>query len=378
MHKFEKFISFDKFEQIKEKTYTKNISKKQFSALLNISDTVALNIQKKTDNTTGEILLISDLKRTSERVLKTSKKDAMILAHEFNVGLRLSDFNIKHITQVYFFITGRFEFNVNIKSLIVMEHAQGNTISSFINKLTINDIRIYHRHLMMIIAYIQSRIPYTHYDLHSGNVLVEYSPNIEKEYSYSCFGKDYSIVSKFGIKLIDYETNYIEGLSDERVNLDAMKIYCGMVPNVFDPFYDLAFVGNLYFWTLNIYDIQFANMLNMNSFVPYSPYSKIEDYKINGFFIGREKNPDWRDILLYEFDFITNTYYTSRESCPKTVKEFLSDVILSPPKSPNELFKLKKLYGSVIKYNKEKNIRNRKYSGQMIFEYFMLITLALI
>jgi len=329
--------------------------------------------------TNDEVEIYRVVIRGEVYILKRKKESCL---HEFLVGSGLKHENTIQ-TIANYQNQGHFD--------LILEVAVGIPYSELLEKLSLFEKNLFIRHLSLIICDIQGKIKFTHYDLHTKNIIVHM--NTPQLYTYTCFGKVYPLISPFQIKLIDYESSYLEGVRDTWVTINNSSVMCGMVPSVFDDFFDLAFVVTWHLYDTKTVSTKVNQLLLQNSFIPYDPDLELPERWDKSSFLGREYNPNWERVLYTSTDFITDYYYNTPVPINMTIDDFLDKVLIvfgkeiniSPYTSQgqvdisihvnqnedsvkNLLLRYRRDYGGVIKFQKERNIKRRTVSPKMLLE----------
>lgn len=203
----------------------------------------------------------------AEIIIKLKNHYIFSLYHEYHVSRLLEDL-----------IGSNFDLTVHSLAVfqseppcLLMEQIEGETLNSLFGTLTFEEREEIFHHLLLIIAHIQGIVPFTHNDLHPGNVVVIRTE--PRTYNYICYGVSRSIVSKYKLKLIDFDLSYIAGCPPEMMVLSASAIKSGIAPNIFDDFADYAFCITWYTCLCRIYNAKLIKMLEENGFIAFD-YTK--------------------------------------------------------------------------------------------------------
>ncbi len=212
----------------------------------------------------GEVYLTSD--NDKKYVLKKRDICSKCLRHEFSIGSKLNTLNNIHLVRYIAYIP-----HVDGSSFVLMEYAEGTPLASLYKNLPPIDTIFIFYHIILILADLQGKIKFTHYDLHMDNIIVKVG--INRRYAYKCFGKEYKILSPYEIKIIDFGNAYCEGVKDDWVDVNVPSIVHGMIPSVYDDFYDICYITSILFDMLDIPDMEYiadrdriSNLQEKNSF----------------------------------------------------------------------------------------------------------------
>lgn len=217
------------------------------------------------------------------------------------------------------------------------------------------------------------------------------------EYTYNCYGVMLNITSPFIIKIIDYGVSHVQNVDDGWVESNPNIVLNGGVSNVYDDFFDLSLVTTLYFLNEETVNEDINNILQKNSFTPYT--GSVND---GLYYVGREYNPDWYNIVTEIFSPITDKYYNNPIAITKSVDGFVIEVLTdfskdfkvkniyssegtkemseafaknkNNTKTAQKILKYQREYGGVMKYNKLLNISRRKLQPKILFDKIMQFT----
>jgi ABC1 atypical kinase-like domain len=150
-------------------------------------------------------------------IFKYSKKYSSCSAHEFMVMKRLEDLGLPNFPKVKQF------FHLKNADLLIMEYIEGRCLDSF----SIQDRKKIYKIVMLLLEYVRRKTGFTHYDLHSGNIIVR---NVDPSYVFR-FEFDNVIydVESYGYLpvLIDFGCSYIDALNGLHVSFRLDNIYQG-------------------------------------------------------------------------------------------------------------------------------------------------------
>ena len=275
----------------------------------------------------GSVYLTGISKFGKQYILK--KRNTLSTTHEFNIGSKVKHPNM---ARAFLYFECPCDWLPEKSSFLLMEKASGKDYAHIKPNLLEDESRIFIRHLCMIIADIQDTYKFTHYDLHGGNMLISLGPYREERYR--CYGREYSIVTPFTIKIIDYGYSHLEGVYGDYVEVNYSAMINGAVPNVYDPFFDMTYVITWWLRSEKIINKRINDLLIFNSFIPYegqiSSLSELDKYKDKElFYLGREYNPDWLDLRYYpEWVFSTDPYYSSLRATKGTLIRYTGDLVI--------------------------------------------------
>lgn len=170
--------------------------------------------------------------------MKKRDKCSECLLHEFNIGCKLNTLNNPHLIKYLAYIECPCEFYKDKSSFILMEYVEGEPLHKLDVKLSFEENALLYKHIILILADIQSNIQFTHYDLHSNNIIVNISDM--KFYEYNCFNTRYLIRSPYEIKLIDFGSSHVKGVNNTWVDINIASMENGIIPSIYDDFYDLS------------------------------------------------------------------------------------------------------------------------------------------
>lgn len=242
----------------------------------------------KIDNLYDNIILLSKqdegevyytIKGGEKYILKKRYKCSECLLHEFNVGCKLNEINSPHLIKYLAYIPCYCKFNIlstdedKKSSFILMEYAEGKTLKLLYKEINEHDFILIVYHILLIIADLQSKIKFTHYDLHFNNIIVNTTMN-KKIYKYNCFGNEYSIETSYEIKIIDFGSSYVCDVLNDWVDVNINSAINGVVPSVYDNFYDICYLVNYFLQYIKIrnekYNLIIDEILNLqrkNNFI---------------------------------------------------------------------------------------------------------------
>ena len=373
------------------------MSKDTLEGLLDLKG-IFMNSKVVSEQPEGIVYLTAVTSLGKQYILKRRNQALNESMHEFRIGIELSKISHPNLAKTYMYFQCPCDWLNEPASFIMMEHVVGMDYSKFRQTLTPDERKLLFRHLCMIVADIQSKIKFTHYDLHTGNILVSLGP--EQLLTYSCYGQTYTIVSPFQIKILDYGTSYVENISDDWVEINVNTVFNGAVPNVYDDFFDMAYITAVYMHNENIIHPGINALLTSNSFIPYTGQ---EGWTVDQiYYVGREKNPGWITILVEGISFITDTFYTNPIPMRKSIDVFFSDLLddfasyfklrdvrtiegqkelqrwldanTDNPVVKEKILKYQREYGGVMAFNKLNNIRKRTVSVKDLFNEIINLT----
>lgn len=374
------------------------ISRETLEKLLDLK-TIFLNSQQLSQQDEGTVYLTAITSLGERYILKRRNVNLQETIHEFNVGIELSKIKHQNLINTYMYFQCPCDWLNSPASFILMEYAPGVTLHRLRQDLTEGERKLLIRQLCMIIPDIQSKIKFTHYDLHSNNILI--SMGEIQEFSYNCYGQTLQINSPFKIKIIDYGTSYVEGVVDDWVEINPNTVFTGAVPNVYDDFFDLAYVISVYLHQEEIIQPEINSLLEANSFVPYKG-EKGWTVDNGRYYIGRERNPEWINIIVEGLSFITDRFYNNPVPIRKNIEDIgdeafddfgryfklrnlhtlqdqikLQSLIEDNRNNPivqTKLLKYQREYGGVMAYQKLLKISRRKVTAKALFLEIMKLT----
>ena len=142
------------------------------------------------------------------------------------------------------------------------------------------------RHIIYIIAELNSKYRFIHYDLHIGNIIVN-KLGESKKYKYECYSNYYEINSEYEIKLIDYGYCFCPDLLQLEVEEEIGALFSGINIKVYDDI-----------WDLSVFIYKFYSGLDIN------PPKIIADYlQKNGFRINNDIEGINIKGVIDEFDW---------------------------------------------------------------------------
>jgi hypothetical protein len=269
------------------------------------------------------------------------------------------------------------------KTYLFTKKVSGMTFSKFHTlKLDKSKKLLLLRHVILALVDIQGRLAFTHYDLHSKNIIIEKHDNYE-EYVYNCYGTDYAIRSPFRFKFIDYNRSYIEGMENKWTESNFIALITGQVPNVFDPFYDMALFYQEWVYHYRERNILADTIVLENKFLVHSsPKKHVHNmsYGISYDIViyGREYNPHWIKLIdnpMIDDLLINDQYYNTISSSKRTLNEFSTYLFSFNEQSfKQNLVPLQMEFAAVMKKEKEQNIARRIHSPEALFDALMNMT----
>ena len=216
----------------------------------------------------GEICLVDVDTRLGPQKIILKIRDSCIdcMEHEYNVGLRLNGLH-RHLINSYGLYFMKLRPNRDEQAVLLLEYAEGEKLCKFAKKLTRDGLCLLFYHILLIIADIQSKVEFTHYDLHFGNIIVDWCK--ETTYTYTAFGKTYQIRSPFFPRIIDYGYSHAQGVIDDWIEVSRYAIIGGAICSVYDDFFDYSNLITKCMYYLNCYDDSINYMLEKNKFLPF-------------------------------------------------------------------------------------------------------------
>lgn len=174
-----------------------------------------------------------------ERVTNAYEGDVCneCVRREVEVGLIANKYNTQYLVKTI----GYFERMVKGKtvSYVITEYIKGIGLYEALSKGT--GIRSIYKLLIYIILYLQEIMNFTHYDLHSGNVILVDLGKISR-HSFSFNGENKYVDSRYTIKIIDLGRTYVKGIKSSWVETNVID--SATTPGVYDPLFDLARVAS--------------------------------------------------------------------------------------------------------------------------------------
>jgi serine/threonine protein kinase len=290
-------------------------------------------------------VLLTNIRRhpTINFIIKANKTPQqhtlMIFLHEFAAGMKVNLLR-KNVPNFVLTLAGfecvsdptldklcQLSSHLNVPSkdmqYIMLEYLEGITLNKYIMMSRDPDEKI-----LMVLAqvatsllYAQKKIDFTHYDLHTGNVMISHVSDIPVSYEYHIGTKIYQIPSHVNATIIDYGNTHVSGIQNY-ANPGLAKY--GMTTNISNFHSDIfTLVINIFFVYLlersvkeitQINDILYSIILALFSsystvFIPNAlDYILIEYHS----FISRIKNKDDKRtklIHLFNSTRIDKSYY---------------------------------------------------------------------
>lgn len=318
-----------------------------------------------------------------EFILKERRGDN---SHEFLVGSKIAKTKHPNFANVIMYFACPCSWLQKDVSFILMEQVPGVSLEKHYNDSKLNGDTglILLRHVILALVDLQGRIPFTHYDLHSENIIIT-ELDSEEVSTYTCFGKEYTISSPFRFKIIDYGYSYIEGVERTWCECNGSVLFSGGIPNVYDSFFDLAY---FFYVICNAYSYRGTDIFDLmekNSFVPRVLSENYFEYQY--IYRGREFNPEWYSLITSPTlttinDYANNLYYINPKTDPRTLKEFEDEAtnILQSMSPRNEernkpiIMDLKKQLAGVMKGEKERKMAKRTVTTQQFFNKILEFT----
>jgi len=258
------------------------------------------------------ICLYYDVANGKHVIIKTMRDECLTLEYEYNVGKRIN-FLDKH----YLVKTIDYACNENI-SCIVLEFVEGTLLTDVIYNLSsLEDIKNILKLVALTVAEFNN-LGYTHYDLHSNNIIV--LPN-EEQYvtSFTIGGKDIGLITKYRIKIIDFGFTHCPGLRGECI-IDETSINNGVVPSCHDNMYDLCSIIACFSDILKLPLTHVHDIMEDNLFLPPRRNFAYIPGDLYGITTGRERTylgdelygtkwyfASWSGLILDSFP-ITDSY----------------------------------------------------------------------
>lgn len=138
-------------------------------------------------------------------------------------------------------------------SMIVMQALKGVSLKE-VTKRCILEPNIAVKAVSQVIYQLlelQYLSEFTHYDLHSSNVILIKGPYKETVYQISQ-EETVKVISPWTVTFIDFETSRIKGVEEGVIALHVGHLYAGVVPPVFDSIYDITKVITCFLY--DVYD----------------------------------------------------------------------------------------------------------------------------
>lgn len=159
--------------------------------------------------------------------------------HEFFIGYFLNQLRTK--IPNFMFVYGLFTCegpanseicpatNGNLRDYLLMESIQGTTFKDFISTHTDSEIFAAYLQIILSVALAYEEMDYTHYDLHTGNVLIQ---ELDKPYLIRYTLRtdknrytDYFVLTKYLAKIIDYGTSHVNATFADNVKKSFGNFY---------------------------------------------------------------------------------------------------------------------------------------------------------
>lgn len=281
------------------------------------------------------------------------KLDVGCLFREYKVGMKLNTINHINLMKTYAYFCDK------DNAYLVIEHVKGDEYTT--EYFTRNEISFIMRHLILILDDIQSKIKFTHYDLHIHNIIVHKNP-AEKELYYNS-GK---IVSPYDIKIIDFGGSYVEKV-EGWTEIASNSVICGVCSGVYDNVYDFITIFEIYRFLFSIDDVFIEAILTRNGFIPYQNSVGKNDFPgKHGFskFIGREYWEDFISNMFYE-DSYKPPYYSSIVDSKFDNIDSDKNLMINKIIFASEVYR-RKIMGMK---KRDKNFRNTIVSYMMRYDY---------
>lgn len=290
------------------------------------------------------------------------------LRHEFMIGRELNNLGLPYFPLTYAYVNN---FNDSGSELLIIEY------------INLNYSVVQKKHLKQIlytIADIQSRTPFTHYDLHLGNIgIIELKYATEKKYN--CFGEIRTLVTRQEVKILDFGYSHLSLVTDDWVEMNMGTIMNGSIPSVFDDLFDLSVIYS----ALMIFEADTAATNDVFSLLKENRmavprYKALNSWEIlfnSGLYPGR-------DILFHLYDgsyysFIMDIYgdedrfYSTADTTDLTLLKF-NEILGKEYSSTNTTInkitvnKYSKILGAVLHKHKLEHVNKRSIPTKQIFE----------
>lgn len=172
--------------------------------------------------------------RTGEKYVVKERKDCSgCLEYEYKVGCLLNKLHHPNLVETHYY------YNQDGSDYLYLSPAIGQTLNTYYMTLTKNSqMRLLLKHIFYIIRELQILCDFTHYDLHSENILVSSGEPVK--YNYAGVGE---IISPYRIKFIDYGTVHVDGMKSMNREGFLGQLDYGMSSGIFDPLYDFLLLA---------------------------------------------------------------------------------------------------------------------------------------
>jgi len=172
-------------------------------------------IKKLAEGVFGETLLF----KADDKVFvgKVPKSEEGSVIYEFLIGLCVN--RLRHSLNNFVFTFGIFNINDQDDVLLIENVKPGKTFSNLIQETTNMSELFFLSHLVQLLLALQiaqDELDFTHYDLHSNNVLMEeidccdVDKGEEVIYAYEYKGIVYYLPTTYNVKVIDYGNSYVK------------------------------------------------------------------------------------------------------------------------------------------------------------------------
>lgn len=169
--------------------------------------------------------------------LKMRYEDTHLAYHEVRV-MRILNKVTTLFPMVYY--GGFIETYLGTTYVIVMEFIDGKTLRNYLieNKHMDKANKDLLLELMYLLADLNTKVRFTHYDLHPSNLIITPTEPTVKQYTVG--GEAIRVTSRHTIRFIDVEASYLEGETKGIASAWLSFFGIGIVPSVYDPFYDFS------------------------------------------------------------------------------------------------------------------------------------------
>ena len=295
------------------------------------------------DRDEGEIYLAKVYGKSV--VVKTSYK-LECLIYEFLVGEQVNSLHSKNFPETLgiYLLPNKDRIKPYEEYIphLLLEYVQGKTLDNYIH-MSENSLLLVFYQLICILQLAQEQIEFTHYDLHSGNIIIEKS-HIPVTLEYNLKRGKKILKTKTIVHIIDFGYSHVKLPVVPKnclVCLRRLMLDIGIVPSVFDPLGDFLYLSFVAFLSDYI-------QLNYGSMGKDTPSVKIYKWARS---LEKENNlqeggGEDLSICLNKIEEITgDTFIYPKNTTPMTKEEYCENMKLFPNmKLQDQLFSNYKLY----------------------------------
>ena len=152
---------------------------------------------------------------------------------EYKVGVIANQLKSRHLVKTYGYVES------SRGSQLITGFIDGITLSRYIKNNGIEKSLPIIRHLIIILYYLQRKIGFCHYGLHSSNVMIERLSR-PTTFTYTIFDREYRVTSIYNPVIIDLGRSYVHGVPE--MYYEGEVIGSLVTPGIFDSQVDVAFL----------------------------------------------------------------------------------------------------------------------------------------